>query len=257
MTGAAHRAWACAAILLALSCGPSNVFTCDDDAQCVDGDRNGRCEASGYCSFPDAGCPEGYRYSAHAAERFAGICVPPANADGSTSDAVDDSPSSGSPTSGASDPMLDTTAADDAVTVTTPTATSAEDGSTSHVEPTSTSDAESTNSDDAADTMPASSDESTSTPMGDPYEFCLDDTECTYPQATCMYDSWALPVCNPACSGPLAIDECPPPTSGEAVPACRDIAGGEWGCVLDCTDGECPEGMVCSDSTIGPFCFWA
>lgn len=54
-----------------VGCSPSAVFVCSDDAQC-DG---GRCEASGYCSFPDASCASGWAYGELSAPAVAGRCV--------------------------------------------------------------------------------------------------------------------------------------------------------------------------------------
>lgn len=66
--------WALAGLLAA--CGPTTeAFTCEGDAQCLDGVRAGACEASGFCSFPDASCPSHKRYGEYAAEDLAGACV--------------------------------------------------------------------------------------------------------------------------------------------------------------------------------------
>jgi hypothetical protein len=71
-----------------------------------------------------------------------------------------------------------------------------------------------------------------------------------------MYDTWALVLCMPDCSGPMGSAECPAPWSGDAVPACREVDAGDWNCVLDCEGATCPDGMSCAPSTIGSFCFW-
>jgi hypothetical protein len=71
-----------------------------------------------------------------------------------------------------------------------------------------------------------------------------------------MYETWAQTLCIPDCSGPMGSAECPAPGSGEAVPTCREYNPGVWGCLLDCDVGECPDGMFCSPTTVGPFCLW-
>jgi hypothetical protein len=40
--------------------------------------------------------------------------------------------------------------------------------------------------------------------------------------------------------------DCPEPMSGGAVPVCEGPPGTDT-CVLDCTDGMCPDGMDCVD----------
>ena len=50
-------------------------FRCLDDQGCDGTTPGGRCEAAGYCSFPDDGCSSGRRYGNWAAEGFAGACV--------------------------------------------------------------------------------------------------------------------------------------------------------------------------------------
>lgn len=55
---------------MASACAPS-VFLCQDDAGCP----NGQCEASGFCSFPDAACDSGRRYGEFAGVGLGGSCV--------------------------------------------------------------------------------------------------------------------------------------------------------------------------------------
>jgi hypothetical protein len=71
-------------------CSPAAVFSCASDDQCGE---EGRCEAMGYCSFPDPECGSGRRYGSLSGPDVAGSCVP-------VDDAVDDATSTidGSPT---------------------------------------------------------------------------------------------------------------------------------------------------------------
>jgi hypothetical protein len=50
------------------------VFACEADDDCESGEL-GRCEANGFCSFPDEGCPTGRRYGEFAGSDLAGTCV--------------------------------------------------------------------------------------------------------------------------------------------------------------------------------------
>ena len=70
------RSWgvlACALGLVPVGCGV-NAFSCSDDAMC-DRTAGGRCELSGYCSFPDTECPSGYRFGEHAPAGLALRCT--------------------------------------------------------------------------------------------------------------------------------------------------------------------------------------
>ena len=59
-----------------VSCGVEHVpFVCDSDADCVDDGRQGVCERSNFCSFPDQDCPENRRYGELAPGGLAGGCV--------------------------------------------------------------------------------------------------------------------------------------------------------------------------------------
>lgn len=57
-------------------CG-TKAFTCNDDAQCLEGGVAGACLAPGFCAFPDDQCGSGLRFGSHAEEGLAGQCVPP------------------------------------------------------------------------------------------------------------------------------------------------------------------------------------
>ncbi len=65
------------ALLLLASCnnaiGP--FYTCTSSSQCMQESVQGQCEATNYCSFPDANCVSGRRYSAFSATGLRDRCV--------------------------------------------------------------------------------------------------------------------------------------------------------------------------------------
>ncbi len=61
-----------ACIAGALSCTPA-TFICAHAKACG---PSARCEALGFCSFPDEACESGYRYGAHSGAEYASRCVP-------------------------------------------------------------------------------------------------------------------------------------------------------------------------------------
>jgi hypothetical protein len=64
-------------VALALTgCADAGAFECETAANCAAAASGGVCEASGYCSFPDAACPSGRRYGSHAPAELASTCVP-------------------------------------------------------------------------------------------------------------------------------------------------------------------------------------
>lgn len=73
----------------AMACGGTDVFVCSDDGSCG---AQGRCEVTGYCSFPAADCPSGRRYGEHAPATVAGQCVDAVDA-GTTGPATISDPS--------------------------------------------------------------------------------------------------------------------------------------------------------------------
>ncbi|HEY5944064.1 MAG TPA: hypothetical protein VIV40_01170 [Kofleriaceae bacterium] len=64
-------------VLLVVACdGPTITgTTCNDDQDCNLFNAQGRCESTGYCSFPDQTCTSGQRYSPGASDELAGTCV--------------------------------------------------------------------------------------------------------------------------------------------------------------------------------------
>lgn len=59
------------AICASAGCTTSSSFECAGDSDCG---SDGRCEVTGFCSFPDAGCESGYRYG-DLAESLSNQCV--------------------------------------------------------------------------------------------------------------------------------------------------------------------------------------
>lgn len=113
-------------LVMAAGCSP-NTFACLDDESCAGGPPGGRCEASGFCSFPDDACESGYRYGEFAGTTLANECVGTAEGTGS---------SSGGGVS--TDPTLDPSTTTDAST-TSPT--SADESTTTTTDASTTSDA--------------------------------------------------------------------------------------------------------------------
>lgn len=81
---------------------------------------------------------------------------------------------------------------------------------------------------------------------------CLDAFECTtvppdFPDAGA---NWCTQACDPK------GDPCPDAASGTATPVCA-FFGGSPQCALDCSDGDCPDGMECiSAGPAGNVCMW-
>ncbi|MEM6989086.1 MAG: hypothetical protein AAF721_01270 [Myxococcota bacterium] len=64
------------------SCAAPATFVCSSDSECVGSGRDGQCEPSGYCSFPDDDCPSGFRFPSDAGQ-LAGECTQPVMGTGS------------------------------------------------------------------------------------------------------------------------------------------------------------------------------
>ena len=95
-------------------------------------------------------------------------------------------------------------------------------------------------------------------PVGDDYPTCMGDDECSDPYTLCWppMDFGAPNFCTLECED---AKDCPVPTGGDAVPVCEGPPDTNV-CVLDCTEGDCPEGMACIDVFgDGNFmrCLWA
>lgn len=65
-------------------CYGLQTYACSEDGNCVDGSKTGRCEPSGYCSYPDDSCPSDQRYDDLAPGELAGSCVDEAATDASS-----------------------------------------------------------------------------------------------------------------------------------------------------------------------------
>ncbi|MCA9707590.1 MAG: hypothetical protein KDK70_17185 [Myxococcales bacterium] len=50
-------------------------FVCADASECLLEGVQGRCEADGWCSFPDEACPSGHRYGKNAGDGLGGACT--------------------------------------------------------------------------------------------------------------------------------------------------------------------------------------
>jgi hypothetical protein len=64
-----------AVVALLVGCRATDAFICASDPQCRHGTTPGRCESSGFCSFPDGMCASGSRYDDNADPMYAGKCV--------------------------------------------------------------------------------------------------------------------------------------------------------------------------------------
>jgi hypothetical protein len=81
--------------MIAGACFGRGHYACVNDTQCDLG-AEGRCEGTGWCSYPDAECGSGRAYDAVAGAGLAGTCVEDETADGgSTSPSTSSSGSSG------------------------------------------------------------------------------------------------------------------------------------------------------------------
>lgn len=99
-----RRLWLVTCLAALGGCG-SATFQCENDQDCLRGNRPaGTCEAVGFCSFPDSGCPSGQRY-AEASAGFSSKCVPGGPAtESTTSEASSSSTGSDESVSDASSP---------------------------------------------------------------------------------------------------------------------------------------------------------
>jgi alpha-tubulin suppressor-like RCC1 family protein len=96
-----ERACAAAAAFAGLiGCLKFDPFACSEDPQCDLDSSAGFCQVTGFCAYPDFGCPSGLRYGDHAGAGLGGTCV----AGVTDTEATDESSTSGSTT----EPTTDT-----------------------------------------------------------------------------------------------------------------------------------------------------
>ena len=77
------RALALASVVLVGGCTPiATAFRCADSAACIREGVAGTCEASHWCSFPDAACDSGRRYGEFAGDGLSNLCVTAADSCG-------------------------------------------------------------------------------------------------------------------------------------------------------------------------------
>lgn len=96
-----------------LACSIPGAFACTGDDQCVSEGVAGRCELSGFCSFPDDSCDSSSRYGAKAPANLAGTCVEPMEGTGVVSGEASGGSTSQGPTADASGSSGSVDTADD------------------------------------------------------------------------------------------------------------------------------------------------
>jgi hypothetical protein len=177
--------------------------------------------------------------------------VSEAGTDGSSESSTSDSTTM-TMTSATTDPTTSaTTASTSSTTTDTTTTASTTDDTTTTTETTDpdtsgTSDPSTETTD--PDTSATGSESTSAATTGEPaeeYPACAQDDECEDPYSLCWPpEQFGTPnFCTLPCE---SAKECPVPTTGEAVPVCEGPPDQDI-CVLDCTDGECPDGMTCVD----------
>jgi hypothetical protein len=87
------------ALVVPTACLRTTVFECASADDCADAGVLGRCEPTGFCSFPDASCPSEHRYGDHAGDGLGGTCVPEDDGTTGVADTGIDPSASTSPTS--------------------------------------------------------------------------------------------------------------------------------------------------------------
>lgn len=94
-------------------------------------------------------------------------------------------------------------------------------------------------------TSATSGDSSSGELPDDSYPPCMEDDDCVAPYTLCWpsVDYGTPNFCTHECGD---ADECPVPTSGDATPSCEGPPQIDV-CVLDCSVGECPGDMTCTD----------
>src|SRR5262249_39658472 len=88
--------WAIVFAIAPLGCLRQTQFQCANDPACG---ADGRCESTGFCSFPDTGCAGGRRYG-DSAGNLAGKCVGAVTRDGGIEAPRGDGPMGDTPAAG-------------------------------------------------------------------------------------------------------------------------------------------------------------
>lgn len=78
-------------------------FACNESSQCASAGLQGTCEPTGFCSFPDDGCPSGARYAEHSGSNVSGTCVPTVGTTGTQTSTLGGSETSGGETTTGND----------------------------------------------------------------------------------------------------------------------------------------------------------
>lgn len=152
-------------------CNPVSIFACDTDESCVaEGGEGGLCESNNYCTFPDAGCPEGKRWHDRASSDLAGTCFGDAGGTGSGGDGSGGSGSTDGGGSG-SDGVADDDSTSSPMPGSDATSTPADDGEDDAMP--GTEEGDTASMDDSTGSMPAMTcDEQYSAAEG--YELCAE-----------------------------------------------------------------------------------
>jgi hypothetical protein len=270
------------------SCVGANAFPCDVTSECVDAGQLGVCQADGWCSFPDGGCPSGQRYGEHAGDGLAGLCV---GDDGTTGGGGDSTPLE---SSSDSDPTIATLEATGPVADGGETSTGGDDASSMGATATATSsptdgveEGEVTSDDPTDGAQPICGNELLELGEGcDGLDFGGQSCASVVPgtagtlacDAQCQLDA---SMCTPADEDdylPCDVDdECPAAVchlfagNGTCLPTCMNdmncpllegadadpfCSEGDF-CLVPCiSDDACPVGMRCDDSMYGLVCLF-
>lgn len=139
-------------------CTGAGAFVCVGDEDC-NAQPGGQCEASGYCSFPDAACITGQRYGDAAGEGLSQRCVPAE--EGSTSEATTTTTTASTSPTGVS--TLGSTMTDDSTSSAGSSTSGTTQGVTISTSGSSSSSDSSDSSSGASDSSPTGADSSSST----------------------------------------------------------------------------------------------
>lgn len=206
-------------------CAASDTFECQADSECTNRlFPSGTCEPSGFCSFPDLGCPGTERKYGDFSGPLSGECVPPPGATGSDG-------SSGSPPGGST----------------------TDDGGSTTAGPMGSTGSGSGSSSGGDTEGPMS--ETTEAGPTSSYGPCDEMMGCAEAEAVCLTageGQW----CAPPCTG--MGNPCPDSEEVDLPTGCVMKMDGATYCALVCSPmDECPMGMQCDFSGGTPgICVW-